>query len=104
MTNLHAADRTPEDWQAQAQLDQEADAAAVRTPRNPWMIVLTALWIVLLLGGVGAQLGARTVDPDTLEVLPAVASPAALILFLSAGFVAVAQIVALAIRWTPKDA
>jgi len=90
--------RTPEQWEAAALAERTKDLPPVRRDLalgagvNPWMVILTLVW--LLLGIISATLSSSEVvsddDPNPLRFL------------VAAGVVALAQVVVLAVRWEPR--
>ena len=96
MTNPHPSDRAPIDWEARALAERTKDLPRVRERTtqiiNPWMVLLTLTWIVLLIvsGTIKSAAEGRSDDP------------AVLITLLCAAAVALAQVVVLALRWEPR--
>ena len=90
MTTPGPSDRTPDRWEAEALAERVKDLPRTdRDPINPWMIVLTVTWVLLLIIGFRLQ-AARHSGAGPVTVI------------LAAGAVALAQIVVLAVRWEPR--
>jgi len=91
MTTPQSSDRTPDRWEAEALAERVKDLprSSDRNQVNPWMIVLTTIWVLLLIVGFSLQSAPH-----------AGAGPVTVI--LAAGAVALAQIVVLAVRWEPR--